>query len=121
MGTKKGNIKTIRIALKCLFIVLLGSISKEFNLGNDRFDTRFHIFGIESPEFVNFYVDDVLYNQIAPEGVTGPEVFNKPFFILITIALEGTLVGSPYEETIFPQTMLIDYERVYENTNTKTS
>lgn len=95
------------------------AISKEFNLENDRFDTGFHIFGIEwGPEFVNFYVDDMLYNQITPEDVTGPWVFDKPFFILINVAVGGTFVGAPSEETVFPQTMLIDYVRVHENTNT---
>ncbi len=90
------------------------AISKEYKLVNDRFDTGFHIFGIEwGPEYVNFYVDDVLYNQITPEDVTGPWVFNKPFYILMNLAVGGTFVGSPNEETEFPQTMLVDYVRVY--------
>jgi len=90
------------------------SISKAFTLENDRFDTGFHIFGIEwGPEFVNFYVDDVLYNQITPEDVPGEWVFNKPFFILINVAVGGTFVGSPNAGTVFPQTMLVDYVRVY--------
>ena len=92
------------------------AISKEFVLENDRFDTGFHIFGIEwGPNFVNFYVDDVLYNQITPEDVTGPWVFNKPFFILMNLAVGGTFVGSPNAETQFPQTMVVDYVRVFEN------
>lgn len=91
------------------------AISKEYELQNDRFDTGFHIFGIEwSPEAVNFYVDDVLYNQITPEDVTGEWVFNKPFFILMNVAVGGSFVGAPNAETNFPQTMLIDYVRVYE-------
>jgi beta-glucanase (GH16 family) len=90
------------------------AISKEYELTNDRFDTGFHIFGIEwGPEYVNFYVDDVLYNQITPEDVPGPWVFNKPFYILMNVAVGGTFVGSPDEETVFPQTMLVDYVRVY--------
>lgn len=90
------------------------SISKEYTLPNDRFDTGFHIFGIEwGPEYINFYVDDVLYNQITPEDVTGQWVFNKPFYILMNLAVGGTFVGSPNEETQFPQTMLVDYVRVY--------
>lgn len=90
------------------------SISKEYTLPNDRFDTGFHIFGIEwGPEYINFYVDDVLYNQITPEDVTGQWVFNKPFYILMNMAVGGTFVGSPDEETQFPQTMLVDYVRVY--------
>ncbi len=92
------------------------AISKEYTLENDRFDTGFHIFGIEwGPEFVNFYVDDVLYNQITPEDVTGPWVFDKPFYILMNLAVGGTFVGSPNAETEFPQTMLVDYVRVYKN------
>lgn len=90
------------------------AISKEFVLENDRFDTGFHIFGIEwGPRYVNFYVDDVLYNQITPEDVPGEWVFNKPFYILMNLAVGGNFVGSPNEETEFPQTMLVDYVRVY--------
>jgi beta-glucanase (GH16 family) len=91
------------------------AISKEYVLEQDRFDTGFHIFGIEwGPEYINFYVDDVLYNQITPEDVTGPWVFDKPFFILMNLAVGGTFVGSPNAETIFPQTMVVDYVRVYD-------
>ncbi|RDY62015.1 glycoside hydrolase family 16 protein [Flagellimonas nanhaiensis] len=92
------------------------SISKEYILENDRFDTGFHVFGIEwGPEYINFYVDDVLYNQITPDDVPGTWVFNKPFYILMNLAVGGTFVGSPNAETEFPQTMLVDYVRVYEN------
>lgn len=90
------------------------AISKNLTLENDRFDTGFHIFGIEwGPEYVNFYVDDKLYNRITPEDVTGTWVFGKPFFILMNVAVGGTFVGSPNAETEFPQTMLVDYVRVY--------
>ncbi len=90
------------------------SISKSYTLPNDRFDTGFHVFGIEwTPNYINYYVDDVLYNQITPADVPGEWVFNKPFFILINLAVGGTFVGSPNSETVFPQTMLVDYVRVY--------
>ncbi|MEQ9582517.1 MAG: glycoside hydrolase family 16 protein, partial [Arenibacter sp.] len=53
------------------------AITKSYTLLNDRFDTGFHIFGIEwTPEYINFYVDDVLYNQITPADVTGEWVFD---------------------------------------------
>lgn len=90
------------------------AVSKAYDLVDDRFDTSFHIFGIEwSPESIRFYVDDVLYNQITPKDVPGEWVFEKPFYILMNLAVGGTFVGSPNEETEFPQTMLIDYVRVY--------
>ena len=92
-------------------------ILKKYNLENDRFDTGFHIFGIEwGPEYINYYVDDVLYNQITPDDVTGEWVFdNGPFFIIINLAVGGLFDGPPNAETVFPQTMLVDYVRVYKN------
>jgi beta-glucanase (GH16 family) len=90
------------------------SIGKSYTLSNDRFDTGFHIFGIEwGPSFVNFYVDNVLYNQITPADVPGKWVFDKPFFILVNVAVGGGFVGSPNDQTVFPQTLLVDYIRVY--------
>ena len=92
------------------------SISKSYELTNDRFDTGFHIFGIEwGPEYINYYVDDVLYNQITPDDVTGEWVYDHPFFIIINMAVGGDYVGAPNGETVFPQTMLVDYVRVYKN------
>lgn len=91
------------------------SISKSYSLTNSRFDTDFHIFGIEWGEtYINYYVDDVLYNQITPEDVTGEWVFNKPFFIILNMAVGGNLPGSPNQDTVFPQEMLVDYVRVYQ-------
>ena len=92
-------------------------ISKEYDLINDRVDTGFHIYGIEwGPEYINYYIDDVLYNQITPADVTGEWVFDKgPFYILINLAVGGLFDGPPNADTVFPQTMLIDYVRVYKN------
>jgi beta-glucanase (GH16 family) len=103
-----------------------GQITKSYDLINDRFDAGFHIFGIEwGPEYINYYVDDVLYNQITPDdlevtpddgsGALGEWVFNKPFYIIINLAVGGNFPGAPDSETKFPQSMLIDYVRVYKN------
>ena len=92
------------------------AITKSYDLSSDRFDTGFHIFGIEwGPQYINFYVDDVLYNQITPEDVTGEWVYDdQPFFIILNLAVGGSFVGAPSEQTVFPQTMMVDYVRVYE-------
>ncbi len=109
------------------------SITKSYNLVGDRFDTGFHIFGIEwGPQYINYYVDDVLYNQITPKDLpvgSPPEylsngclkenwnrwVFDdQPYYIIINLAVGGDYVGSPNAETVFPQTMLVDYVRVYQ-------
>ena len=91
------------------------AITKSYDLINDRFDTDFHIFGIEWGEkYINFYVDAVLYNQITPDKVTGEWVYDHPFYIILNLAVGGNYVGSPNSATSFPQTMYVDYVRVYQ-------
>lgn len=90
------------------------SIGKSYTLKSGRLDTEFHIFGVEwGPKYINFYVDNVLYNQITLADVPGKWVFDKPFYLLLNLAVGGGFVGSPNSETVFPQTLLIDYVRVY--------
>jgi beta-glucanase (GH16 family) len=91
------------------------AISKTLTLTNDRFDNDFHIFGIEWGEnYINYYVDNMLYNQITPADVPGEWVFNQPFYIILNVAVGGNLPGDPNVETPFPQSMLVDYIRIYE-------
>ncbi len=91
------------------------SISKEYDFVNERVDTDFHVYGIEwGPNYINFYVDDVLYNQITPEDVPGEWVFNDEFYVIINLAVGGRFGGPPNENTVFPQTMYVDYVRVYD-------
>ena len=97
------------------------SIGKAYNLENDRFDIGFHVFGIEwGPDYINYYVDGDLYQQITRQDVfdetdgEGDWVFDHPFYIVLNVAIGGNLPGAPNEETVFPQTMLVDYVRVYQ-------
>jgi len=39
--------------------------------------------------------------------------FDRPFFLLLNVAVGGDWPGSPDATTVFPQTMLVDYVRVY--------
>lgn len=93
------------------------AITKSYELDNNRFDTSFHVFGIEwGPNFINYYVDDVLYNQITPADIPdGAEwVFNtNQFHIILNLAVGGNFLENPDENTVFPQTMFVDYVRVY--------
>lgn len=92
------------------------AVTKSYELLDGRFDTDFHIFGIEwGPGYINYYVDDVLYNQITPDDVNGEWVFDSnEFYIILNVAVGGTFVGEPGLNTVYPQTMLVDYVRVYE-------
>ena len=46
-----------------------------------------------------------------PEGARW--VYDHPFFLLVNVAVGGRWPGSPDETTEFPQTMLVDWIRVY--------
>jgi len=43
-------------------------------------------------------------------------VYNHPFFLLLNVAVGGGWPGSPDASSEFPQTMLVDYVRVYKPT-----
>lgn len=94
------------------------SIGKKYALTNGRFDTDFHVFGIEWTEnYINWYVDNVLYSQIDRKKVAdadGEWVFDNPFFMILNLAVGGNLPGNPDANTTFPQRMIVDYVRVYQ-------
>ena len=90
-------------------------IGSTYTLTNARFDTEFHTFAIEwNLDSINWYVDDEHFQTLRSSDVTGDWVYDHPFFILLNLAVGGNWVGPPNENTIFPQTMLVDYVRVYQ-------
>lgn len=90
------------------------AITSSFGLENGRFDTDYHIYAVEwSAGCIDFYVDNTLYKRITPTDVTGKWVYDHPFFILLNVAVGGNFLGYPNDYTPFPQTMYVDYVRVY--------
>jgi len=87
-----------------------------YTLQNAKLSDDFHLFAIEwAPGVVRFYVDDNLYQTRTPADVPSgfKWVYDHPFFILLDVAVGGSFPGSPDSTTIWPQTMLVDYVRVY--------
>lgn len=85
-----------------------------------RFADDFHIFAVEwQPHEVRFYVDGDLYQTVTPSSLPAGQtwVFDHPFFIILNVAVGGGWPGSPDSSTVFPQTMLVDYVRVYTEAN----
>jgi beta-glucanase (GH16 family) len=91
------------------------SKSATYSLRNGRFDTDFHIFAVEWYEDrIDYFVDDYLYNRIQKTDVAPNKwVFNQPFFLIMNVAVGGNFTGFPNVNTSFPQTMQVDYVRVY--------
>lgn len=91
-----------------------GAITKAYGLTNGRFDTDFHIYAVEwGTDFIDYYVDDFLYQRITPGAVPGNWVYDHPFFIILNVAVGGNYVGFPTSGTPFPQSMYVDYVKVY--------
>lgn len=94
------------------------AITKSFGFTNNRFDVDFHVFAVEwGEDYIDYYVDDTLYQRIKPEAVPGEWVYDHPFFIILNVAVGGNYVGFPTPQTPFPQTMLVDYVKVYKEAN----
>ena len=95
-------------------------VTAAYTLPNGRkFSDDFHTFAVEwEPNVMRFYVDGLLYKTRTPAdlppGTTW--VFNHPFFIILNVAVGGGFPGNPDGTTVFPQTMQVDYVRVYQRT-----
>jgi beta-glucanase (GH16 family) len=92
-------------------------LAGSYHMAGDGFNEDFHIFAIEwTSDSISWIVDDYTYMTKGVEDLPGSTswVFNHPFFIILNVAVGGHYVGSPNQSTVFPQTMYIDYVRVYE-------
>ena len=92
-----------------------GGISSAYDLPAGAFADTFHVYAIEwEPAAIRWYVDDALYKTVTPRDLPGRWVYDHPFFIILNVAVGGYWPGSPDATTVFPQTMRVDYVRVYE-------
>ena len=103
------------------------SIGNEFELPEgETFADDFHIFAVEwDPSRISFWVDGEVQNGVVVGGEAyniittsrvanqGEWVFNNPFFLILNLAVGGT-VGGAVEDGIFPGEVLVDYVRAYE-------
>lgn len=82
----------------------------------------FHVYAVEwHPERIDFFVDDRKYFTFQNEG-TGRDAwpFDLPHYLILNIAVGGGWGGQKgIDDSIFPQTMLVDYVRVYEQKKKK--
>jgi beta-glucanase (GH16 family) len=78
------------------------------------FDDQFHVFTIIWQEnSITWYVD---YNQYyeATSSTIKFEAFDLPQFFIFNVAVGGNWPGPPNATTVFPQTMTVDYVRVFQ-------
>ena len=91
------------------------SSSRRFDIGED-FAERFHVFTILwKRNSIQWYVDETFFHEIdnvSTQGFAYP--FNQDFFFIMNVAVGGNWPGNPDETTVFPQTMEVDYIRVFQ-------
>lgn len=79
--------------------------------------TEFHVYAIEwTPEKIDFYVDDQLYNTFENENKTFAEwPFDKRHHMILNLAFGGDWGGSQgVNDSIMPVSMEVDYVRIYQ-------
>ncbi|RMH69386.1 MAG: glycoside hydrolase family 16 protein [Gemmatimonadetes bacterium] len=91
------------------------AVTSAYRLTNARFDTDFHLFAVEwTPDEIRWYLDDQLYQVVTPKDTPGEWVYDHPFYIILNLAVGGNYVGAPTANTVFPQTLVVDWVRVYQ-------
>jgi beta-glucanase (GH16 family) len=91
-------------------------ISKAFQMGAKRFADDYHVYAVDwAPERLDFLVDGHVYQTLTPASLPAGAkwVYDHPFFLLLNVAVGGAWPGNPDATSVFPQTMLVDYVRVY--------
>lgn len=93
------------------------SYGGSYDLGDPLADD-YHVFAVEwQPDKIIWYIDGIQYFAATPNDafLQGRQwVFNHPFFILMNVAVGGNFGGSVGTDTTFPQTMSIDYVRLFQ-------
>ncbi|WUD76894.1 family 16 glycosylhydrolase [Streptomyces sp. NBC_00510] len=92
-----------------------GGIGAGYTLpGGQAFADAFHTFAVDwSPDAISWSVDGTVYQRRTPADLGGrPWVFNKPFFVILNLAVGGYWPGDPDGSTAFPQQLVVDYVRV---------
>lgn len=82
------------------------------SLSSGRFADEFHVFSIIwTSSSIVWLRDDIQYQVI---DITNLSAFHNNFFFILNLAVGGNWPGSPNASTIFDQTLLVDYIRVFQ-------
>ncbi|AOR26131.1 glycoside hydrolase, GH16 family [Formosa sp. Hel3_A1_48] len=82
-------------------------------------ENGFHVYKMHWNESqIKFSIDDQEIYTFAPNEKTA-EIwpFDKPFYLILNLAVGGYFGGFEVDDTIFPQEFIIDYIKVYKDIN----
>jgi beta-glucanase (GH16 family) len=80
--------------------------------------TKFHVYAIEwGQDSIKWLLDGKQFHQVSiTNGVNSTEEFHKPQYIIMNLAIGGQWPKNPDATTLFPDTVFVDYVRVYQKT-----
>ena len=71
---------------------------------------------IWTSDAIQFHIDEKLVYTFNPETKAEENwPFNKPFYVLLNMAIGGNFGGPEVDDSIFPQEFLIDYIKIYKS------
>jgi len=76
----------------------------------------YHLYAVEWDAVgASFYVDGIMHYQVLRGDIQryGTSILDKPYYIILNLAVGGNFDGDPASDSILPATMLVDYVRVY--------
>jgi beta-glucanase (GH16 family) len=94
-----------------------GALGKsQWNRQKSNIADDFHTYAIEwEPDQIRWYFDGTEYFKVSRSDLNGQKwVFDHSFFIILNLAMGGTLPGPIGLDTKFPVQMYVDYVRVYQ-------
>lgn len=82
----------------------------------ENIEEGFHVYKTNwSKDAIKFYIDNQLVYTFSPEEKDKKNYpFNKPFFIILNMAIGGNFGGPDVDDSVFPQEFIIDYVKVYQ-------
>ncbi|MBK7172052.1 MAG: family 16 glycosylhydrolase [Bacteroidales bacterium] len=81
---------------------------------SENYHDKFHVFTILWQEnSIEWFVDYKRYYTVTPSTIKY-DAFRLPQFFIFNVAVGGNWPGSPNASTVFPQSMIVDYVRVFQ-------
>ncbi len=89
------------------------SSTGSYSLNQGDFSDKYHVFTLVwEQDRIAWYVDNVQMRSFSRSGNMNYP-FNSSFFFICNVAVGGLWPGNPDGTTVFPQTMEVDYIRVF--------
>jgi len=77
---------------------------------------KYHNYAVEwDKESIRWFLDGIQYHEVSiKDSINSTSEFHKPFYIILNLAVGGNWPKNPDATTLFPDTVFVDYVRVYQ-------